>query len=98
MRIIEVSVGLSTIFLYCYFGKSASRSFEKMSDCLYEMDWHKLPNHLQKYIILIIQNGQKPIYYHGMGIVVLNLETFTKVSIMYNLEEKKIEILTENIN
>lgn len=68
------------IFLYCFFGQMASRSYEKMADSLYEFDWHKLPVNLQKHVILMIANTQQPLFYDGFGVVVLNLETFTSVS------------------
>lgn len=57
----------------------ATESFAKMSDSLYDSDWHKLPIGLQKYFILMIANTQKPIYYHGFGVTILNLETFCQV-------------------
>lgn len=68
------------MFLYCFFGKLASESFEQMADCLYECNWYGLPVGLQKYFILMIGNAQRPLYYHGFGIAVLNLKTFSKVS------------------
>lgn len=71
--------GLSNLFLYCFFGKFATHSFEKMIRSLYEFNWMHLSVDLQKYVILMIINAQKPLFYHGFGIVTLNLETFTKV-------------------
>lgn len=68
-----------TPFLYCYFGKSATDSYAKMADRLFESDWQKLPIELQKYLILMIANMQRPLYYHGFGIAALDLETFIKV-------------------
>lgn len=68
------------LFLYCFFGGFASDNFNKMATKLYKSDWLELPINLQKYFILMIGNVQKPLYYHGFGIVILNLETFTKVS------------------
>lgn len=67
-----------------------------MSDCVFEMNWPELPNGLQKYIILMIENMQKPLYYHGFGIVNLDLETFAKVSVFYItfvLNDEKIEYI-----
>lgn len=69
-----------TLFAYCYFGKLATQSFEDMADAFYESNWQNLPINLQKYMILMIANAQKPLYYHGYGLAVLNLETFTAVS------------------
>lgn len=72
-------MGLVNIFLYCYYGKLATESFEDMSNCLYEFKWRKLPVKQQKYIIPMMANAQRPLYYHGFGIVILNLETFCNV-------------------
>lgn len=76
---ISAILSLSNLFLYCYYGKLASESFESMADLLYENNWPELPNKLKKYFILMIGNGQQPLFYHGFGIAVLNLETFSKV-------------------
>ncbi|XP_031626227.1 uncharacterized protein LOC116342669 [Contarinia nasturtii] len=72
-------VSIGNLFLYCHFGKLASNSYEKMTDCLYnDCNWMSLPNDLKKNILFMIQMSQKPIFYHGFGILELNLETFTK--------------------
>lgn len=54
-----------------------------MADCLYEANWQELPPELQKNFILMIQNAQRPCFYHGFGMAILNLETFTKVSLIF---------------
>lgn len=50
-----------------------------MSDDLFGSNWQQLPTNLQKYFILMIANSNKPLFYHGSGIVVLDLETFRNV-------------------
>lgn len=77
--LISVPIGLSMLFLYCYFGKTATDSLAKMSDCLWHCNWQDLSLKHQKYLIIMIQNTQRPIHYHGFGIAVLNLEIFTTV-------------------
>lgn len=67
------------LFLFCFYGKLATESHENMADSLYEANWMKLPIKLQKHCILMIQNIQMPLYYHGFGLAVLDLETFTAV-------------------
>lgn len=78
--LIVLCIGSSNLFLYCYFGKLATESYAKMSVCLFECNWRSLSVKLQKYIIVMIANAQLPMYYHGFGVAILNLETFTKVS------------------
>lgn len=63
------SLGLFYLFLFCYFGKLATESFEKMADYAYEINWHELPIEQKKYFILIIANTQKPLLYHGFSVV-----------------------------
>lgn len=67
------------LLLYCVFGKVASSSYENISIYLYEANWVELPLELQKYFVVLIANAQRPLFYHGFGVVVLHLETFTKV-------------------
>lgn len=73
-------IGMSTILLYCYYGKLASDSYVEMSDCVFDMNWHEQPSELQKYFVLIIQHMQKTVYYHGFDMVTLDLRTFIKVN------------------
>lgn len=68
----------------------ATDSFEKMSDCLYESNWQAFPVDLQKYIQLMIQHSQKSIFYHGFGMVKLNLMTFTEVKELFGIIDKKL--------
>lgn len=56
--------------------------YANMADRLFESHWQQLPIDLQKYFILIIGNMHKPLYYHGSGVLILNLETFRDVSIV----------------
>lgn len=79
MVFINASVGVLNLFIYCYFGKSATESYAKMTDYLVESNWYEHPNKLQKYFILMIANTQTPVFYHGFNIAVLDLGTFAKV-------------------
>ena len=67
------------LFLYCYFGKMATESYEKIPNCFYECNWFDLPPKLQKYFVIMIGNAQRPMYYNGFGIFKMNLETFNKI-------------------
>lgn len=68
-----------TLFVYCYFGRIATDSFLSMSDIVYESNWLNLCVDLQKDIVVVIGNMNRPLYYHGFGIAILNLETYAKV-------------------
>lgn len=82
--LLTTSVGISTMFLYCYFGQSATANYEMMADCVFNMEWYKHPTKLQKHFILMIANMQKPIYYHGFYVARMDLNTFVRVSCLGN--------------
>lgn len=71
------------VFSYCYYGQYATDCFEGFIDCLYESNWMKLPNDLQKNYILMIAYAQEPIYYELYGIIDLNLETSLNVCVFF---------------
>lgn len=77
---IAVCVGVTNLFVHCFCGKLANESYEDMIDCLYQSNWHELPIPLQKFLILMIGNAQRPVNYHGFGVAILNMETFITVS------------------
>lgn len=67
------------LFLYFYFGQLTTSNFDELSGYMFGSNWKNLPVNLQKYLILMIENTSEPIRYDGFGIIILNLETFTKV-------------------
>lgn len=77
--LIAVTVSSLNLFIYCYAGKMATDSFAKMAVCLYDANWFELSTELQKYFVLAIANAQRPMMYHGFGIAILNLDTFTNM-------------------
>lgn len=90
MLLIAIMIGVSTLYLYCYFGKLATDSFMMMTDCLFESNWQNLSVHLQKYFILMIANAKRPFFYHGSKIATLNLETFTVVCVIFWIKFQRI--------
>ena len=71
---------MSGMFPYCYFGKLATESYEKICDCVFELNWRKLPLALQKYIVFMILNMQESLHYHGFHVATLDLNTYVNVS------------------
>lgn len=87
VNFLEMMFGLifcaANIFLYCYFGQLATDSYIKMADCLFESKWYNQPLSYQKNLIVMIQNAQQTIHYHGFNIAYLNLNNFCKVWISF---------------
>lgn len=71
--------GLLTMFIFNYYGKIATESFEKMGECVFECDWYEFPFNFQKNFVLMIAITKKPLRYHGCGLMPLSLDTFRTV-------------------
>lgn len=69
----------ANLYLICLGGDVVSRNFIMYADCLFETDWYKMANPLQKYFIIMIAETQKPLYFDGYSIININLEAFSKV-------------------
>lgn len=84
--------GVSSLFLFCYFGRLATEIYGQMSYCLYESNWQSWPLDAQKtHLVLMIQNANRTLKYHGIGIFTLNLETFCMVSFDKTLFSRSIQ-------
>lgn len=73
--------GISNLFISCFFGKLATESYSKMTDYLLDTNWYEYPSNLQKYLVVMVANTQRPIVYHGFKIVILDLGSFTKANL-----------------
>lgn len=74
-------ITLLFLYMYCYHGKIATDSLLAYSDCIYNCDWYRYPDAIQKMFIIMIAYGQRQQFYNGFGILNLKLETFTAVFI-----------------
>lgn len=72
-------IGLFEVFTYCLYGDKTTSNYEGLAEDLYEKNWYELPNQIKKYFLIMIMSAQKPVYYHGMHLTVLELTVFTKV-------------------
>lgn len=77
--LIGLSVTVSSLFLYSYFGTYTTEIFLKYSDYLFESPWNDLPIKLQKHVLIMISNSQRSHCYRGNGLFILDLKFFTKV-------------------
>lgn len=87
---ITLAAGITNLLLYCFLRKTATESYSKNAECLYDFNWTRLPLDLQKYLIIMIQNGQVELLYHGFNIIHLNLVTFSNVRIFHDPIEWRV--------
>lgn len=77
-----VIVSGSNLFLYCHFGSRSTQTSLAYANLIYDSEWFQLPTELQKFIIVMIANAQRPLFYHGFGVARLNLDTFCSVNFL----------------
>lgn len=80
--IIALLCSIVTLYVYSYFADETTDIFYKYSFCLWELNWLEMPSNLQKYVIPMIAYSQRPVFYHGLGLVKVNCDTFAKVWIV----------------
>ena len=90
---IGLFIGISNLFVYCYIGYKVSECYASIGDLLYQSNWHKLPTKYRKFLILMIQDAQKPILYHGLKLIKIDFGTFTNVSLLLLCVEKKYQLI-----
>lgn len=76
---VAIFISSANLFIYCFAACKSTDQYLKLADLLYESTWPELPIDLQKIIVLMILEAQKPIYYHGLYLLELRLGTFMKV-------------------
>lgn len=85
----------SILFWYCYYGNSTTKSYLDFGDCVYNSNWSNFPHEYQKYYISMIGIAQRPLQYHGFGVVVLNLATYIQVS--FGFDQNLIRSMIQSI-
>lgn len=88
---IFLSVPMSTgyVFLFCAVGSLTTVNYIRFADASFDSQWFRFPVDLQKYLLLIISSGQRPLLFRGLRIINLDLMAFTQVSCIFIFILKK---------
>lgn len=78
-----ILVAIAELYFYCSAGQMATDASLKFAHSMFEINWFKFPVNVQKILIPMIAYAQQPVYYHGFGVVYLNLSTFLAVSFVF---------------
>lgn len=90
--LVAIMTSFSNLFLFCHFGKLATESYQRMADSMFNSNWQRFPIELQKYVILIIANMQRPLHYNGIKMAILDLVLFNhvrKIHLFFKFTKKK---------
>lgn len=68
------------VYFYNCFGDETNDSFANISELLYQSDWFRHPQHVQKTLLLMMQNAQQEMFYLIFGGFPLNVDTLGRVS------------------
>lgn len=80
MVLIIAMTNVFWLYFHCLLGKVLTDWFNQLPNHLFYSKWYKSTNELQKFFILMIQNAQQPLFFEGLGIYTLNLQSFSHVS------------------
>lgn len=59
----------------------SSDCLAEIADLFYSFEWYNQNIKIQKCVVMLIANAQRPRHFHGFGVILLTLDTFTNVSI-----------------
>lgn len=79
MILMSLLVSGANLYLYCYYGDRSTRNFDQMAHVIFQSNWNERPVEIQKFFKMMIANAQRPLFYHGLYIFHLNLETYLKL-------------------
>lgn len=65
--------------VFFYLGQEFHSISMDLCDGIYQTDWHRHPQSIQRFILFIMMRSQRPFYLSAFGIMKLNLENFVGV-------------------
>ncbi|XP_051172836.1 odorant receptor 4-like isoform X2 [Leptopilina boulardi] len=71
------------IFIYCYYGDKMTEKSSEISSAIYSLNWDALSVNTQKSLITIMIRSTRPIKLTASSIIIMSIETFMKVSIIF---------------
>lgn len=67
--------------LFCYFANMASDRLSSLGNTVFATNWYDYPVEWQKFVILMVERSQKPVYFKGLHLIKCTLEVFGTVSL-----------------
>lgn len=79
--LLPITLPLSTLYILCHYGNHLTHRFEDVGTAFWELDWYKLPLHLQKDFPFVIAGAQKKVFLRGFAGTVCTREVYKQVRI-----------------
>lgn len=76
---------LAALFFICEFSQDVTSDFDAFSDELYYCDWYLLTDKMQRALLILLANAQKPIVISGYFDIQCTRDTFKKVCVPFDL-------------
>lgn len=76
---------LSAVFnvIFCEFGELVADQFEIFNDAIIQSNWYLAPIQIQKMLIIVMANSQRPTLIRGYGNILCVRETLKKVKPLF---------------
>lgn len=85
--------GLVVVLICCELNQRSSDAFEQIEFTIDEWHWHLFPIEMQKMLLVIIANAQKPVEFECFGSITCSRTVFRKVS--YSTDKAKKSFVFE---
>lgn len=72
-------MSISGMYIYSYFATKVTSQIQIIGDKMYETNWNRFPLEFQPFLQPIIIRSQRPLYFHGYGLINCDMATFAKV-------------------
>lgn len=84
----ELAVGFSglwmsiaTMYVYSDFATKVTSQIQAIGYEMYDKNWNLYPMEYRLFVQLIISRSQRPLYFHGLGLINCDMVTFAKVKL-----------------
>lgn len=72
-------MSIAVMYVYSFFATKVTSQIQTIGDRMYETDWNCFPLEFRLFVQLTINRSQRPLYFHGFGLVNCDMVNFSKV-------------------
>lgn len=72
-------MSIAGMYVYSFFATKITTQIQTIGERMYETEWNCFPAKFQLFVQLTINRSQRPLYFHGFGLILCDMATFAKV-------------------
>lgn len=75
-------ISIACVYVYGDFATKVTSQIQAIGDEMYDKNWNSYPLEFQRFVQLIIIRSQRPLYFHGFGIINCDMVRILKVKFL----------------